>query len=901
MAKRTTSPAFWRCMSKVKQILGEKLNDSELEELAKKLMGRAREIRAERYGMTADEAINKALKEMSEEAITQSRLKKRNTYLLNAAFARELGKIQTSWADDPRAGLTANYVGSNILRRGAQASIDADQKGLAHEWRNGFAADVERSGKRNLWRRGDLDLDAYKALGEMYKDNPNMTGIDRDAREFADIVYKWQETYRIAANNAGAFIKRIADYITHQNHDMFSVRTAAAKLGSVRDRFISKLKFDEAAHYKAWRDFVMPLLDTPRTFAGHQDPEKWLRHFWQNVATGEHLKAGTSTNSGFVAEGSLAGRLSEPRLLHFKDAESRFKYDTTFGRAKTLFERVGLQLEYGAHNVALMRRLGPNPSATHQRLKTAVRLLTEQSVAARLSTNWAIDERFMDAYFDELTGAAHLPGVSPTATMLRSARFLQTVSKLGAATLSSIADLAVAASELRYQGFSVTEAWKTQLDGVFMGYGKKGVVRAERMRLASELGVAIDYIRSATWSRFSAQDALPGWAARGQHFFFQANGLMWWTDTLRMANAQAMSHKVAMLADRAVPELDAGMQRLFTLFDVKPGEWDLMRSRAVDTVEGKEFFTPKGADRITDAEIAHLLQGEGLKATDRRVAERREQIRTKFRDIFAARSDYAVVVPGPRAQVRMRGANIGLQPGTTSAELARSAFQFKGFPASILERVWGREVFGYGPTGKVGDMGATGMGRLASFMLYSTFLGFVSLYLKSYFNGRQLKTPENSKDAATLFMTSFLQGGGAGLYGDFLFGQARDRFGHSALEAFLGPSAGMASDIYSSSREALRAPFDALYGDAKAGKLSAGKVFNGIKNNAPFVNLFYTRAALDYMFLYRLQEYFDPGSLKRMEDNYKKNQEQTFRLPPSQHYRPEDLTSQDIGKLLNPL
>ena len=901
MARSPRSPMFWRCMAKVQQILGEQLSDGELEQLAGKLMARARALRNERYGMTADEAVNAALKEMSEEAITESRLKKRNAYLMNSAFTRELGRIQTSWGDDPRSGLAANYVGSNILRRGDQLSVHADQQGLAHEWRNGFAADVERSGKRDLWRKGDLDGDSYKALGELYKDNPSMEGIDRDAREFAEIVFKWQELIRVSANKAGAFIKKIPDYITHQNHDMFKVRTAKAVLGTLGDRTIGRLRYDEEANYAAWRGYVMPLIDTVRTFAGAEDPEKWLRHFWRNVATGEHLTAGTSTSSGYVAEGSLAGRMSQPRLLHFKDADARFKYDTMFGRGKTLFERVGLQLEYGAHNVALMRRLGPNPAATHQRLKTAARLLTEQSVTARMSPNWTEDERFIDAYFDEITGIAHLPGASPFASAMRASRAIQTLSKLGAATISSLTDTAVAASELRYQGFSAVQAWKAQLDGVFMGYGKAGIERAERMRLASELGVAIDHIRSASWSRFSAQDALPGWMARGQHFYFMANGLTWWTDTLRLSNAQAMAHRFGMMASRATPELDAGMQRLFTLFDVKPEEWDLMRSRSIDTVDGKEFFSPKGAARITDAEIAHLLQSEGVRPTDRRVGERRDQIQTKFRDIFAARSDYAIVVPGPRSLVRMRGANIGIAPGSTGAEIWRSVFQFKGFPASILEHVWGREIFGYGPSGKASDITGTGMGRLASFLLYSTYLGFASLYLKAYFAGRQLQAPQTPKDAANLFLASFVQGGGAGIYGDFLFGQARDRFGHSALESFMGPTAGMATDVYAGVREGLRSPFDALWGNAKGGDMNAGRALMALKNNAPFLNLFYTRLALDYMFFYRLQESVDPGGLKRMEDNYKKNLQQTFRLPPSSHYKAENLSAEDFGKLLNPV
>ena len=43
-----------------------------------------------------------------------------------------------------------------------------------------------------------------------------------------------------------------------------------------------------------------------------------------------------------------------------------------------------------------------------------------------------------------------------------------------------------------------------------------------------------------------------------------------------------------------------------------------------------------------------------------------------------------------------------------------------------------------------------------------------------------------------------------------------------------------------------------------------------------------TRAALDYMILYRIQEALNPGSLKRMERRLKDEQNQEFLLPPSE-------------------
>lgn len=890
MARAPRSARFWRCMHEVRKIAGEHLSEKELEDLAEGLLSKARRLRTERTGMSSDEAVSRALNEMSDELITGSKLKKRQSYLTAEATARNIGEIEQNWADSPRKGLEALLVGSNIARRGAQRSVDADQKGLANELINGFAADIERLGKAKmkLYARGDLDAQVYKALEQMYSPQPDFTSIDRDARDFAQIIFKYQEAVRTKKNNAGAWISKLPDYITHQSHDMFAVRRAGTKTGNNKTQAGANslgkfFTLSEAEHYKAWKEFITPLLDEEKTF-GTLDPdqrERWLKHVWRNIASGEHLKSG-SMQSGFPAQGSLAGRLSQPRILHFKDADARFKYDTTFGRGGSLYERVLLQMYHAGHDIALMRRLGPNPRETYNRLKKGVRLLTEDSVEARDISKWHRDERILDAYFAEVVGDANMPGTDPLSSALRSARLIATLSKLGGAVISSMVDTAVASSELRYHGMSLSRSWMVQLEGIFQGRGKRGKERAGRMQLASEFGVAIDELRSATWSRFSAEDALPGWASRMQHFFFKINGLMWHTDTLRMANAQAMSHNLALNATRSMVQLDSSMQRLFKLFDITPAEWDLMRERALDVVEGREFLSPRGATRITDVEIAQLLKNEGVKLTERRIRDRRDLIQSKFRDFLAARADYAVVAPGPRTRSYMTGSRFGFQPGTPAGEIMKSVSQFKGFPAAVLEKVWGREVFGYGESGRVGDITGTGMGKLAQFIVYSTFLGFAAMYAKAVFAGRTIRPPEDAGEGGKLLLAAFLQGGGAGLYGDFLFGQAKDRFGHSAFSALLGPTYGSVEDLYRMAKGGIAIPFAEDPG--KAAGAWATHAFSTAVSHMPFINLFYTRMALDYAILYRLQEEISPGYLERMEKRISEDRNQDFIFPPSESF-----------------
>lgn len=894
---KNNSPRFWYCMQEVRKIAGENLTEEELTELAEKLLARARRMRDTRYGMTADEAVNAALKGMSEDILRESQLKKRTAYLQHLAVSREFGNIESNWADDPRKGLEVTLIGSNIARRGAQRSIDADQKGLASQYVNGFAADVERLGpdKYRLYSSGDLDLDIYRALDQMYRDEPDFTSLDRDARDFAQIVHKYQQALRVDKNHAGAWIKELPDYITHQSHDQFGVRNAWQKINQPGLKGKLSTRADDDMNYRAWRDFVLPRLNEEETFGEMHENlrDAWLRRVWMNIASGEHLKSGSAAN-GFPTRTSMAGKMSQPRILQFKDATSRFEYDQQFGIGGSLFERVLLQLFQGGHDVALMRRFGPNPEEAYARLKKAVRIATEMSVKARDAATWSRDERILDSYWAEITGEARTPGTDPFSTALRASRMVATLSKLGGAVISSLTDTGIAASELQYQGMTLSQSWKTQLDGLMQGYGARGQQRADRLQLASELGVAVDYLRSAVWSRFSADDALPGWAARLQHYFFKISLLTWHTDTLRMANAQQISHNLAINSTRRMGELDAKLQRVMKLFDVTPLEWELMRSKAVDTVEGKEYFTPKGASRITDVEILALLVNEKITPTPRRIAERRELIQSKFRSLIAARADYAVITPGPKTRTYMTGQRFGAQPGSPVSELARSLTQFKSFPAAVLEKVWGRELYGYGESGKAGT---SGMGQLAQFIVYSTFLGFASMYLKAYFAGRDIKTPETAKDARNVLLAAFLQGGGAGIYGDFLFGQGQDRFGRSAFSTLLGPGFGDLEDLYRMAKGGASIPFAEDSG--KAAGAWAAQTYQTALSHTPFINLFYTRMALDYMILYRLQEQINPGYLKRLEKGWDERG-QTYRLPPSQNSEIENLAPGDLGALVTP-
>jgi hypothetical protein len=218
---------------------------------------------------------------------------------------------------------------------------------------------------------------------------------------------------------------------------------------------------------------------------------------------------------------------------------------------------------------------------------------------------------------------------------------------------------------------------------------------------------------------------------------------------------------------------------------------------------------------------------------------------------------------------RWRSCARGTQAGTAYGELLRFIGQFKSFGVAFTQKVLGREVYGYGSDtlGQALKDGQSLRG-LANVILMTTLFGYGASAAKDLLKG---KNPRSPTDAKT-WLAAAVQGGGFGIYGDFLLGQT-DRFGGGLLGKVAGPVPGLIEDV------------DQLRAKIMSGDDAGPAALRTAVNNTPFVNLFYTRMALDYLVLYEVQESMNPGYLRRMEKRAKKENGQTFWLSPSEAVR----------------
>ena len=838
------------CIDAVRAAAGD-LEDQEISEIFELLRGRAKEIMAREGALGMEQATLRAADELGKQAKQAALIERRNALINLRRRGEIVAFVRGSFADRPDLGIESLLVGTNVARQGSRLSVAAEQKSLGDAYIGGFTHDLDKKDLVAVLAKGSSDVDIADALWKIGNDL-DTSKLNDQVVDIARIIQKYQEAARIDANRAGANIGDLPGYIARQSHD-------SEKIGS--------------AGYDKWVSDILPRLDA-KTFEGVADESSFLRGVFDGLVSGDHLKAaGDAKPNGFRGPANIAKKVSQERVLHFKDGVAWHEYNQAYGTGN-LREAVLRGLDLSGQNTALMRRLGTNPEAN---LNMAMDIIAEdvrKSGDPGALANFNTARRTMLANrFAEVSGDTRIPGNATWARVAANVRAWQSLSKLGGALLSSFTDLPVAASEMRYQGQNFLGALGEMTAGLVKGRGS-----LEQREILSSFGVYADSMRGEIMRRFSADDSTGGKMSRGMSLFFKLNGLSWWTDANKASAGLMMAHNLAQNKGRAWGTMDASFRRTLSLYDLDAGKWDLLRSMDTRMADGRDYLTADGIADIPAEKIGAYLVDQGRKVSDSAIRETRENLDRSLRAYVNDRVSYAVLEPDARTRSIM---NQGTRPGTVVGDLNRFLTQFKSFPAAYMQKTLGRELYGrgYAPTplgesarGSKDLIAALQNGNgeklgTAQLMLWTTAFGYLSMASKDIVKGREPRSVDDPKT----WVAAMVQGGGFGIFGDFMFGEV-SRFGNKPLETFAGPTLGtVASGID-------------LWSAVRSGDDAASSALRLAQNNTPFLNLFYTRIAMDHLFLYSVQEAMNPGSLRRTEQRILKENGQQFLVRPSQSY-----------------
>ncbi len=796
------------CIARVAEAMGEKVTKADVQEIAEQIDLLRRQ--AEANGTAPSQSLHKAGRDYAAKVQLAALIAKRNAIINTVRFETVSNYVGTTWAGREAEGLRAVLTGSVEGRKGARVSVGSEQRFLRDHYVGLLENDLRDGQVRDLFKSGAVDRDVVRALWQLNRAEPNLTGLSADAVSIAKAVHRVQELARQHANEAGAWIGKLEGWVVRQSHDAWKIQSAG-----------------EAK----WVAAILPRLDWARIEMERgpiADKAGWLREVYTGLASGVHEKTPPAPNtSGFKGPRNLAKGMSEERVLHFADADAWFDYNAEFGSGNVR-EAVFHGLNRSARNTGAMRMLGTNPEALFARVVNAVH--DAQRARGDTAGMTALQEAangYLKNRLDEVLGTTQMPVNAILARRAATIRSLQSMAKLGGAVISSVTDLANFASELRYQGRPFLAGIGDAIGGLV-----KGRAKGEQRRILASLGVFFDSLIGDITRVGSLDESLPGGMSRLQQKFFDWNLLNWWTESLRGAGALSMSHELALNAGKSFDQLHPSLQRTLGLFAIDAADWEHMRVAGLKKAEdGAEFMVPDGMDPARA---------------------------DKLRRYVSDRAYNAVLEPDADTRAMMRQ---GTRAGTPMGELNRFIFQFKGYPVAFTRNVFGREVFGYGE--KAFMQGS--VQGIAMLITTSTVLGYAAMTIKDLLKGRNPRDPADPKT----MVAAMLQGGGAGIYGDFLFGDY-SRFGRSALETAAGPVPSLSAEVVALGQGLVR------------GNKDAGDALRLAIDNTPFLNLFYTRILLNYLVLYQMQEAMAPGTLRRMEQRIESQNGQTFWAPPSE-------------------
>lgn len=715
------------------------------------------------------------------------------------------------------------------------SSVEGSRKaiiGMAHARMENFLFHFRRGavgGDLSRHNAADLRNVVREAFGE--------DSGDMSAKGLAKAWVDTAEWLRQRFNAAGGAIGKLDNWGLPQHHDA----RALMKVGK-----------------ETWKDTIRPMLDTSRMThplsgkpLGGRELDRLLDQIYDTITTDGWIKRDPRRQA--FGRGALANQHAEHRVLVFRDASTWLDYQDAFGGGDPFSAMMG-HINMMARDVAAMEELGPNPNGMIEWMKQALTKeaalkATGKDAAIAASPARAIDRassasKRIDDVWGSIRGALETPVNSRWGNGMAAVRSLITSSVLGSAAISSISDLGTQMITRRFAGLGAS--------GVFSDTLRTMTPTGRREAVAS--GLILDNAMHVFHAQARYVGTLngPQWASFVADRVLTFSGLTPWTQAGRHAFGTAFQNVLGERLTKGFDALDDALKNTLTRHGITAKDWDRMRKApAHEPRAGAKFLRPQ--------EIADTV--------DERLAER-------YLAMIMAETEFAIPSGSHRSRTALINEN---RPGTFIGEVLRSFSQFKSFGAVFMilhgARVARAAIGGHAAGGVMS--GVTAAAPYAGALLISTTLfGSLALQLKQVAAGREPRDPAT----VDFWGAALLQGGGLGIYGDFLFSNI-NRYGGGFSTTLGGPVVQRANDIWNlTAGNAIQL--------ASGEKTHFGReLVKFARGNVPGGNIWYARLAWERMVLDQVQHAVDPEAgkaFKRQQQFWKREFGQDYWWKPGE-------------------
>lgn len=691
-----------------------------------------------------------------------------------------------------------------------------------------------------------IERRAHGALAEQIeKYRSKAAGLTQDVEGFKNVVRELlgTDTGNAASKADGLAIRQVFDYL-HKHYE-----AAGGVLGKLENYFPQKHNSNLVGRvsFKEWADYIKSEIDinkmiNPETGLAFslKELDSVLPDIYNGIVTHGLDDVALQAKEGKLRHGKGGGvsmRHSSSRFFHFKDADAYLRYNARFGYGDDgLFDAMMGHISTMSRDIGLMQQFGAKPQ------NQIIRMVTKAEADGATPSNIET----INGLYDTLAGRNSYNGNTPfwyNTTMALQNWLRSTL--LGGAPVSAMSDSFFVGMAAKMNGIEPVKAmgqYFKQLNPLDDG----------DRRIARRMGFAASAAsgHSLNGARFSAEADGKGITAWMAGFTNRASGLGFMTDAVRsslpisaMGTLAEFKHSNMSFAD-----LPIAMKEAFDRWNINEADYDnfIKSDLYIDEDSGADFVRP---DMVAKLSVDSAKKLEDWLTDMSMVASNEPRLLTRAITTGAVWG--------------------GGRTGTKGRAIASSVMMFKSFGISVILNHTLPAIRRMGDASKHDRFANLGI-----LLVGTTVMGAAALQAKDVVYG---KTPREM-NSGSFWMAALLQGGGAGIFGDFIFSD-QSRFGNSLIETFAGPVAGTMADAV----KVFKGNFDRSLEEGTETKFFAD-LYQMAERNIPMAKLWYTRLFLERFMLDHIESAIDPKyktRMRRIENKMKKEKGQEFWWKPS--------------------
>jgi len=752
------------------------------------------------------------------------------------AFAKALPKIRSDIEANIRRFEAYKQGGSRgtrwahgdsatraVLKKLDEAYIHASSLAKIYEVRMGNFIEQYRSKVGGFKQDSAGMLDAIRESAGISTGNDVAKALGQSLKKVMDEAHR-------AYSASGGIIGKLEDWVAPHVHNAELMKKVTA------DEWIAKL---------------MPLLDRKRMINNKtgmpfsdKDLIKVMRSDYEGIIThglndiAEKAKQGKQI---FGRGGGPAKRRIESRFYHFKSVDDFLEYNRSFGVGDHgLFDAYMMHIRKIARDTAIMQVLSPNPAGVMANLE--LELISRGK-----------GKNFVRGAYNVLVGGVDSYGqISSMYKFFNGWLHIKRAAYLGGAPISAMSDSFYGIAAAKLNGLDSTKVMGRYLSLLRPdNFRDRDIARRSFHITSAASGSALEAIRH---SDSLGHSGIPSKLSGAVH---RLSGLATMTDAMRQA-----FHMEA-----------AG---LFNDFKANGAKWNDIDKTLRESLEA-EGMTEKDFNEILKAEVFVEPQTGASYLRPEDVAESGAvDAAVKMQNWLTSVANLAVNEPGLVTRTITTGAWTGADAkhGTLLRLLSSNSFFAKSFGITVLMNH---------TIPAIRESGHGRMGRLLATAFFTTVLGGAAMQVRNIAFGKDPQDMTTPK----FWVSAMLQGGGLGVFGDFLFADT-SRTGNTFAEMLAGPipmtawNIAKAGDLYSLGTEV---DMDSVVSD----------LFRIGNKEIPLARIWYSRMVVERMFLDQVEKALDPSyedRIRRVEKRMKKQRGQEF------WWRPGDVSpkrSPDLG------